>query len=101
MTLEQVISNVERLIQGKRAFQLDMQAFAKNRNTFVLNGNEMLQKSVDELNRILQDLSKVQTAQQAEQAEGSWEKNPDRMSGCYTSQEIAASRGWQVFTKEP
>ena len=95
MTLEQVIANLERTIQGKRELLNDMQYYSSRGDTYMPGVSEtFVEANVAELDRILQDLRKVQTAQRADLAAGSWEKNPDRMGGCYTEEEIAASRGW-------
>ena len=95
MTLEQVISNLERTIQGKRDLLSDMTFYSGGYDPVTQATRVFVEINVAELERILQDLRKVQTAQQAEQAARSWEKNPDRMGGCYTFEEIAASCGWR------
>ena len=95
MTLEQVISNLERTIQGKRDLLSDMAFYSDGYDPVTQATRGFVEVNVAELDRILQDLRKVQTAQRAEQAAVSWAKNPDRMGGCYTSEEIAASRGWR------
>ena len=93
MTLDQVISNLEHTIQGKR--ELLSHAACYTGDSLVVQATQgFVEVNVAELERILQDLRKVQTAQRAEQAASSWAKNPDRMGGCYTEEEIAASRGW-------
>jgi len=93
MTLEQVIANLEHTIQGKRELLSHIACYTGD--SLVIQATQgFVEVNVAELDRILQDLRKVQTAQRAEQAAGSWEKNPDRMGGCYTFEEIAASRGW-------
>ena len=94
MTLEQVIANLARTIQGKRELLSYIACYTGD--SLVIQATQgFVEVNVAELDRILQDLRKVQTAQRAEQAARSWEKNPDRMGGCYTSEEIAASRGWR------
>jgi len=93
MTLEQVIANLEHTIQGKRELLSHIACYTGD--SLVIQATQgFVEVNVAELDRILQDLRKVQTAQRAEQAAGSWAKNPDRMGGCYTFEEIAASRGW-------
>jgi hypothetical protein len=94
MTLEQVIANLEHTIQGKREL-LSHIACYRGDSLVVQATQGFVEVNVAELEGVLQDLRKVQTAQRAEQAAGSWEKNPDRMGGCYTSEEIAASQGWR------
>ena len=94
MTLEQVIANLEHTIQGKREL-LSHIACYRGDSLVVQATHGFFEVNVAELEGILQDLRKVQTAQRAEQAAGSWEKNPDRMGGCYTFEEIAESRGWR------
>ena len=94
MTLEQVIANLEHTIQGKREL-LSHIACYRGDSLVVQATHGFFEVNVAELEGILQDLRKVQTSRQAEQAAGSWAKNPDRMGGCYTSEEIAASRGWR------
>lgn len=96
MTLEQVIANLEHTIQSKRDLLYDMQYYSSKGDTYMHGVSEtFVEQNVAELERVLQDLRKVQMAQRAEQAALSWEKNPDRMGGCYTSEEIAESRGWR------
>lgn len=93
MTLEQVIANLEHTIQGKRELLSHIACYTGD--SLVIQATKgFVEVNVAELEGILQDLRKVQTAQRAEQAAGSWAKNPDRMGGCYTFEEIAASRGW-------
>lgn len=93
MTLEQVIANLEHTIQGKRELLSHIACYTGD--SLVIQATQgFVEVNVAELEGILQDLRKVQTAQRAEQAAGSWAKNPDRMGGCYTFEEIAASRGW-------
>lgn len=93
MTLEQVIANLEHTIQGKRELLSHIACYTGD--SLVIQATQgFVEVNVAELDRILQDLRKVQTAQRPEQAARSWEKNPDRMGGCYTFEEIAASRGW-------
>ncbi len=93
MTLEQVISNLEHTIQGKRELLSHIACYTGD--SLVIQATQgFVEVNVAELDRILQELRKVQTAQRANLAAGSWEKNPDRMGGCYTEEEIAASRGW-------
>ena len=93
MTLEQVIANLEHTIQGKRELLSHIACYTGD--SLVIQATQgFVEVNVAELEGILQDLRKVLTAQRAEQAAGSWEKNPDRMGGCYTFEEIAASRGW-------
>jgi len=94
MTLEQVIANLERTIQGKRELLSNMAFYNGGYDPVTQATRGFVEVNVAELDRILQDLRKVQTAQRADLAAGSWEKNPDRMGGCYTEEEIAASRGW-------
>lgn len=94
MTLEQVIANLEHTIQSKRDLLSDMAFYSGGYDPVAQATRGFVEVNVAELDRILQDLRKVQTAQRAEQAAGSWAKNPDRMGGCYTFEEIAASRGW-------
>lgn len=94
MTLEQVISNLERTIQGKRELLSHIACYTGD--SIVAQATRgFVEVNVAELERILQDLRKLKKAQHAEQAALSWEKNPDRMGGCYTFEEIAASRGWR------
>ena len=95
MTLEQVIGNLERTIQGKRDLLSDMTFYSGGFDLVGQATQQFVEVNVAELDRILQDLRKVQQAQRAEQAARSWEKNPDRMGGCYTFEEIAESRGWR------
>ena len=93
MTLEQVIAKLEHTIQGKRELLSHIACYTGD--SLVIQATQgFVEVNVAELEGILQDLRKVQTAQRAEQAAGSWAKNPDRMGGCYTFEEIAASRGW-------
>ena len=95
MTLEQVIANLEHTIQGKRELLSHIACYTGN--SLVIQATQgFVEVNVAELDRILQDLRKVQTAQRAEQAARLWETNPDRMGGCYyTQEEIAASQGWR------
>lgn len=94
MTLDQVIANLEHTIQGKRELLSHIACYTGD--SLVIQATQgFVEVNVAELEGILQDLRKVQTAQRAEQAASSWAKNPDRMGGCYTSEEIAASRGWR------
>lgn len=96
MTLEQVIANLERTIQGKRGLLFDSINFYTGGDGVAERvTSEFLRVNIGELERILTDLKRVQDAQHAERAASSWEKNPDRMGGCYTDEEIARSRGYR------
>lgn len=94
MTLDQVISNLERTIQGKRELLSNIAHYSGGFDLVGQATQQFVEVNVAELVRILQDLKRVQTAQHSERAASSWEKNPDRMGGCYTFEEIAESRGW-------
>ena len=95
MTLEQVIANLERTIQGKRELLSSMAHYSGGSDLIAEATAGFVEVNVAELERILADLRKVQAAEAAEKITRSWETNPDRMGGCYTSEEIAASRGWR------
>jgi hypothetical protein len=95
MTLERVIANLERTIQGKRELLSNMAHYSGGSDLIAQATQGFVEVNVAELDRILQDLKRVQTAQHRERAASSWEKNPDRMGGCFTDEEIARSRGWR------
>tara|TARA_R110000868_G_scaffold9620_1_gene47486 strand:- start:5310 stop:5612 length:303 start_codon:yes stop_codon:yes gene_type:complete len=96
MNLEQVIANLERTIQGKRGFLFDSINFYTGGDGVAERvTSEFLRVNISELERILTDLKQVLAAQHSEQAASSWKENPDRMGGCYTSDEIAESRSWR------
>jgi hypothetical protein len=95
MTLAQVIANLENTIQGKRELLSNMAHYSGGFDRVSQVTQSFVEVNVAELERILQDLRKVQAAQQAERAARSWEKNPDRMGGCYTQEEIDAARAWR------
>ncbi len=90
MTLDQVIRNLENTIQGKRGLLDSINFYTGGNGQAEQVTAEFLRVNISELERILADLKKVQEAASA----ASWERNPDRMGGCYTYEEIAASRGW-------
>lgn len=95
MTLEQVIANLERTIRGKRELLSNMAHYSGGSDLIAQATQGFVEVNVAELDRILQDLKRVQAVQHSEQAASSWEKNPDRMGGCYTEQEIANSQAWR------
>jgi hypothetical protein len=95
MTLAHMIANLENTIQGKRELLSSMAHYSGGFDRVSQATQQFVEVNVAELERILQDLKLVQTAQQADRAARSWEKNPDRMGGCYTQEEIDAARVWR------
>jgi hypothetical protein len=92
MTLDQVIRNLENTILGKRGLLFDSINFYTGGDGVVERvTSEFLRVNISELERILTDLKQVQEATTA----GSWERNPDRMGGCYTQEEIDASQRYR------
>jgi hypothetical protein len=92
MTLDQVIRNLENTILGKRGLLFDSINFYTGGDGVAERvTSEFLRVNISELERILADLKKVQEAATA----ASWERNPDRMGGCYTQEEIDASQRYR------
>ena len=65
MTIEQVIANLENTIQGKRELLSSMAHYSGGCDLVAQVTRQFVEVNVTELERILQDLRKVQAAQQA------------------------------------
>lgn len=91
MTLDQVIRNLENTILGKRELLGSLNFYTGGNGQAERVTAEFIRVNISELERILVDLKKVQ----ASAAAASWERNPDRMGGCYTQEEIDASQRWR------
>ena len=91
MTLAQVIANLENTIQGKRSLLSDLEFYTGGNGRAEQVTAEFIRVNISELERILADLKRVREAAGA----ASWERNPDRMGGCYTQEEIDASHRWR------
>ncbi len=91
MTLDQVIRNLENTILGKRELLDSLNFYTGGNGQAERVSAEFLRVNISELERILADLKKVQEAASA----ASWERNPDRMGGCYTQQELDTSQHYR------
>ncbi len=91
MTLDQVIRNIENTILGKRELLDSLNFYTGGNGQSEWVTAEFIRVNISELERILVDLKKVQEATTA----ASWKRNPDRMGGCYTQEEIDASQRWR------
>lgn len=101
MTLDQVIETLDTTIEGKQKLlaALDNAGPMEGpvRNHVAKITAEFLRLNLTELNNIRDHLLLVNetiTKEREKAALDNWRSNPDRMGGCYSFEEMAASRGW-------